>query len=102
MACLVAENLQGETREARLPRGPRAAECARVIGAESWEDRGLSERCLVGFNSGPPIVPASYNQNIQIFQASDHVVILHEMVHDARIVPLDGRTRLPEDSPVDG
>ena len=66
------------------------------IGADSWEDRGLSERCLVGFNSGPPIVPAAYNQNIQIFQTSDHVVILHEMVHDARIVPLDGRDQLPE------
>ena len=66
------------------------------IGADSWEDRGLSERCLLGFNSGPPIVPAGYNQNIQIFQTSDHVVILHEMVHDARIVPLDGRDPLPE------
>ena len=65
------------------------------IGADSWEDRGLAERCLIGFNSGPPIVPAGYNQNIQIFQTSDHVVILHEMVHDARIVPLDGRGHLP-------
>ena len=67
------------------------------IGADSWEDRGLAERCLLGFNSGPPIVPAGYNQNIQIFQTSDHVVILHEMVHDARIVPLDGRDHLPDD-----
>ena len=50
----------------------------------------------MGFNSGPPIVPAAYNQNIQIFQTSDHVVVLHEMVHDARIVPLDGRDQLPE------
>ena len=66
------------------------------IGADSWTDRGLSERCLLGFNSGPPIVPVGYNQNIQIFQTSDHVVILHEMVHDARIVPLDGRDQLPE------
>ena len=65
------------------------------IGADSWEDRGLAERCLIGFNSGPPIVPAGYNQNIQIFQTSDHVVILHEMVHDARIVPLDGRGHIP-------
>ena len=65
------------------------------IGADSWEDRGLAERCLLGFNSGPPIVPAGYNQNIQIFQTADHVVILHEMVHDARIVPLDGRGHLP-------
>jgi len=66
------------------------------IGAESWKDRGLAERCLLGFNSGPPIVPAGYNQNLQIFQTADHVVILHEMVHDARIVPLDGRDHLPD------
>ncbi len=66
------------------------------IGADSWEDRGLAERCLLGFNSGPPVVPAGYNQNLQIFQTPDHVVILHEMVHDARIVPLDGRPHLPE------
>ena len=68
------------------------------IGADSYEDRGLAERCLLGFNSGPPIVPVGYNQNIQIFQTPDHVVILHEMVHDARIVPLqvDGRDPLPD------
>ena len=68
------------------------------IGADSYEDRGLSERCLLGFNSGPPIVPAGYNQNIQIFQTPDHVVILHETVHDARIVPLGsaGRDPLPD------
>ncbi len=68
------------------------------IGADSYEDRGLAERCLLGFNSGPPIVPVGYNQNIQIFQTRDHVVILHEMVHDVRIVPLtlDGRDPLPD------
>ena len=66
------------------------------IGVDSYEDRGLAERCLLGFNSGPPIVPVGYNQNIQIFQTSDHLVILHEMVHDARIVPLDGRGHLPD------
>lgn len=65
------------------------------IGADHWEDRGLAERCLLGFNSGPPIVPAGYNQNFQLFQTKDHVVILHEMVHDARVVPLDGRPHLP-------
>ena len=66
------------------------------IAADGPEDRGLAERCLLGFNSGPPIVPAGYNQNIQVFQTSDHVVILNEMVHDARIVPLDGRDHLPD------
>ena len=67
------------------------------IYPNSYEDRGLAERCLLGFNSGPPIVPAGYNQNLQVFQTPDHVVILHEMVHDARIVPLDGRDHLPEE-----
>ncbi len=66
------------------------------IGTDSYEDRGLAERCILGFNSGPPIVPIGYNQNIQIFQTSDYFVILNEMVHDARIVPLDGRAHLPD------
>ena len=66
------------------------------IGTDSHQDRGLSERCLLGFNSGPPMMPVGYNQNVQIFQTSDYVVILHEMVHDSRIVPLDGRDHLPE------
>jgi hypothetical protein len=59
------------------------------------EDRGLAERCLVGFNAGPPLLPGGYNQNIQIFQNPGHVAILHEMVHDARVVPLDGRPHAP-------
>ena len=52
------------------------------------------ERCLVGFNSGPPMAPSAYNNVFQLFQTEDHVVILNEMVHDARIVPLDGRDGL--------
>ena len=67
------------------------------IGTDGPEDRGLAERCLLGFNTGPPIIPGGYNQNLQIFQTADHVAILHEMVHDARIVPLDGRPHLPDD-----
>ena len=67
------------------------------IGTDGPEDRGIAERCLLGFNTGPPIVPGGYNQNIQIFQTADHVVILNEMVHDSRIVPLDGRAPLPGD-----
>ena len=82
----------GEDRPGTRPVRARAA----GIGADSYEDRGLAERCLLGFNSGPPIVPAGYNQNIQIFQTPDHLVVLNEMVHDARIVPLDGRGHLPE------
>ena len=67
------------------------------VGTHGPEDRGLAERCLLGFNTGPPIVPGGYNQNMQLFQTRDHVVILNEMVHDARIVPLDGRDPLPDD-----
>ena len=63
--------------------------------AHGPEDRGASERCLLGFNSGPPMTPSAYNNNVQIFQSADHVVILNEMVHNARIVPLDGRAHLP-------
>ena len=66
------------------------------IGADGPEDRGLAERCLVGFNSGPPMMPSAYNNNMQLFQTTDHVVILNEMVHDARIIPLEPRDHLPE------
>jgi hypothetical protein len=59
--------------------------------ADSYEDRPLVERCLTGLNSGPPMTPGAYNNNVQLFQTRDYVVILNEMIHDARIVPLDGR-----------
>ena len=53
----------------------------------------LAVRCLVGFNSGPPMQPSAYNNNMQLFQTEDHVVLLNEMVHSTRVVPLDGRER---------
>jgi len=59
--------------------------------ADSWEDRPLQERCIVGLNAGPPMHPAAYNNDFQLFQNPQYVVILNEMVHDARIIPLDGR-----------
>ena len=58
------------------------------IGADGPEDRGLSERCIIGFNAGPPMVPSLYNNNLQIFQNKDTAVLMTEMIHDARIVPL--------------
>ena len=64
------------------------------IGLAGPEDRALAERCLVGFNSGPPMMPSGYNNNMQLFQTPDHVVVVNEMVHDARIIPLDGRPHL--------
>ena len=70
----------------------RAAERLRINQSptEGPEDRPLGERCITGFNSGPPMLPAAYNMNVQIFQTPDHVVLLNEMVHNARIIPLDG------------
>ncbi len=65
------------------------------IGSYGPESRGLAERCLLGFNIGPPIMPGGYNQNIRIVQTKDHLMILNEMVHEARIVPIDGRGRVP-------
>ncbi len=60
------------------------------------EDRGLSERCIVGFNAGPPFVPSLYNNNVQILQNEHHAVIITEMIHDTRIVPLGDRPPLDE------
>ncbi len=67
------------------------------IAKDGPEDRGLSERCIVGFNSGPPFVPSLYNNNMQIFQNRDTAVILTEMIHDARIVPLVDKPALSDD-----
>ena len=61
--------------------------------ADSYLDRSAFDRCILGFNTGPPMTPAAYNQNMQLFQTEDHVVVLNEMVHDSRIIPLDGRPR---------
>ncbi len=63
--------------------------------ADSWEERNIGERCILGFNTGPPMAPSAYNNIVQLFQTPDHVVLLNEMVHDARIVPLDGSAHLP-------
>ena len=66
------------------------------IGRDGPEDRGLSERCLVGFNAGPQLMPSVYNNNVQIVQNKDYVVIFAEMVHDARLIRL---TKGPELDP---
>jgi hypothetical protein len=61
------------------------------IGKDGPEDRGLFERCIVGPNTGPPFTPGGDNNYMQIVQTRDYVVLLAEHIHDARIVPLDGR-----------
>jgi len=64
--------------------------------ADGPEDRSSSDRCILGFNAGPPLTPGGYNQNMQVVQTADHVLLVTEMVHTARIVPLDGRPRLDD------
>jgi len=59
------------------------------------EDRDVDERCILGFNSGPPMLPGAYNNLFQLFQLPDYIVILNEMVNDVRIIPLDSRPVLP-------
>src|SRR4030095_4793859 len=58
--------------------------------SDSWEDRSLWDRCItVGLPA--VMVPTGYNNNVQILQAPGYVTITHEMMHDTRIIPLDGR-----------
>ncbi len=59
------------------------------------EERPLPERCILGFNSGPPMVPSAYNNNVQIVQTPQHIVIVNEMIHSARIVDMSGRAHFP-------
>ena len=85
---------------ALTPSGQQRADAREAYGpehpADSWLDRSTSDRCLLGFNAGPPLNPGGYNQNLQIFQTPDQVVLLTEMVHTARVVPLDGRPPLDD------
>jgi hypothetical protein len=56
--------------------------------ADSWEDRNLAERCIT---RGAPKLPGGYNNNFQILQTRGYVMIFQEMIHEARVIPLDGR-----------
>src|SRR5713101_7539764 len=85
----------------RTPEGQKRAEARAVASrndqlgqplADSWEDRPLQERCIIGLNAGPPMIPGAYNNNVQLFQTPGYVVILNEMVHSSRIVHLDARS----------
>ena len=56
--------------------------------AAGVEVRPLSERCIMGFNSGPPMIPSAYNNNVQLVQTEDYVLIHNEMVHNVRPVKM--------------
>ncbi len=75
----------------------------RVDQARAWmqdhatdgpEGRSLAERCISWTTAGPPMLPGPYNNDLQILQAPGYVVILNEMIHDARMIPLDGRPHI--------
>ena len=63
--------------------------------ADGPEDRSLQERCLLWGGAGPPMMPTAYNSTYQIVQSRGYVMIFVEMIHDARIIPLDGRPHVP-------
>ena len=67
---------------------------ARKLPPDGPEALTLGDRCLPDV-AGPPVLPTSYNSNIQIVQTADYLMIETEMIHDARIIPLDGRPHLP-------
>ena len=78
-----------ETPEGRARLAARAE--ARSRPATGPEDRSLGERCV---SFGVPRLGAGYNSYYHLAQTSDHVVIMMEMAHDARIIPLDGRPHI--------
>ena len=82
----------------RIPYRAEYQTAARIRGlnmrngfADHYTDRTLADRCIMGFNAGPPMVSSAYNNNVMIYQTAESVVILNEMVHNARIIPIDGR-----------
>lgn len=79
---------------------PEAAEIGqqrleRLRKGENAEDLGLQDRCLAFVTAGPPMLPYSYNSNYEIVQTDTAIVVHAEMLHDARIIHLDGRPHLP-------
>ena len=80
----------------------RAAEFVAMRGRlggrwDQAQNNELDDRCISTPNAGPPMLPYAYNSNYQIVQAPGYVLILVEMMHHVRIIPLDNRPRPPQD-----
>ena len=90
-----------EPSDGRIPAlTPAAAEVKRsrveaMKNAASAQDTGLQDQCLAFLTAGPPMLPYSYNSNYQMMQTKDAFVVHAEMIHDARIIRMDGRPHLP-------
>ena len=79
----------------RLPSTTEAGQVRRTqVGSfnvevpTSYTDLSNADRCIIGFNAGPPMTPGAYNNNMQLFQTPEYVAIVTEMVHTARIIPI--------------
>jgi hypothetical protein len=77
-------------------RAEQVKEARRLHPADGPEDRPVGERCILLNSAGPPMMPSAYNNNYQVVQTARTFVILNEMVHDARVIPLDGRPHVPQ------
>ncbi len=90
-----------EPADGRIPAlTPVAAEIKRkrlegLRKFENPEDLGLQDQCLTFLTAGPPMLPYTYNSNYQIVQTGNAIVIHAEMIHEARIIHMDGRPHLP-------
>jgi hypothetical protein len=85
-------HLPALTPEGQKRRDARAAARREHGPADTWEDRSYQERCLL--YHGVPPMPTGYNNNYQIVQTPEYVAIVHEMIHEIRIIPVDGRPHL--------
>ena len=79
-------------------RAAERAEAAKRMGGpyDAAQNLPLGARCLVMDRMGPPMLYGNYNNTYQIVQAPGQVMILAEMLHDFRVIPLDGRPQLPQ------
>jgi hypothetical protein len=93
---LVVEPRDGKlpplTAEAQKREAARVANRAGTGVSDSAQTRSLAERCISWGNVGPPMIPPTYYANFQILQSRDTVIIRHELMHDVRVIYLDGRS----------
>ena len=87
----------------RMPAHTHYARMRMAENREKWErrpltaaDRPPATRCLVGFNTGPPMNSGAYNNIMRVFQSPGYVAILNEMVNDHRIIPTDNSAHVPD------
>ena len=76
-------------------RADEAREWMQLHATDGPEGRSLGERCLSWTTAGPPMLPGPYNSDMQIIQGPGYVAILNEMIHDVRMIPLNGQPHVP-------